>query len=243
MHTYHQVFLMVGVIDVVALVLTIYIVYVLLKLNRLVGSKGLLLVLAGYLVFSLGLGLSIASSILVFFYGSSGHHDPPEPIIRAHRGLFSGEDLAFRVGFIAWSIIGYSSIVYAASYLLILVGLLASRYRVKETNPNTSGENNYALLVAVSAPVTVLGVARPILHASYLLLVGDGFSIILLVSIILLHCGYLRGLLGYILLLVSHIFRLLAVFLASPWTLIVAELVRPLGLILIATALAGASRK
>ncbi len=242
MHAYHQVFLIVGVVDAIALILSVYIVYVLLKLNKLLGTKSLLLVFAGYLVFSLGLSLSIASSMLVFFYGPSEPRGPPELIVGARRGLFLGEGLAFRVGFTAWNIIGYSSIVYAVSYLLVLAGLLISRYKVVETNQDNLGVSTRAPLVAISIP-TVLGAAQPVIHASYLLLAGDGLSLILLIGIVFLHCGYLRGRLGYLLLLASHAFRLLAVFSVNPWILVIAELVRPLGLILIATALAEASRK
>ncbi len=245
MHAYHQMFILVGLIDAVVLVLTAYIVYVLMKLNRLVGTKGLLLVLIGYFVFSLGLSLSIASSMLVVFYGPNEPRGPPGLVIGTRRGLFLGEELALRVGFAAWSIIGYSSIVYAVSYALVLAGLITSRYSmggIDVTNRDTS-DYKRLFLATTFVPNSILGAAQPLLSASYLLLTGDGVSIALLAGIVFFHSGYLRGRLGYLLLLVSHALRLLAVFSTSPWVLIVAEIVRPLGLILIATALAGASKK
>ncbi len=243
MHAYHQVFVAVGVIDAIALALTLYIVYVLLKLNKLLGMRSLMLVFVGYMVFSIGLGLSIASSMLVIFYGPSQPRGHPTLVLGAYgRGPLPGEELALRIGFTAWNILGYSSIVYAISYLLVLSGLILSRYKalgykdVEEKSSRTS-------ILATMTPITVLEAAQPIVQSSYLLIIGDSISLIALASIVLFHCGYLRGRLGYLLLLASHAIRLLAVIATSPWILVAAELVRPFGLILIATALVGASRK
>ncbi len=117
----------------------------------------------------------------------------------------------YRVGTHAWSIIQLSGIVYAIAYALILVALIRGLEKI-----------HYSALILVS-PVVI----------------GDIVSTALLSAIVFVHRGRIGGKVGYIILLLSHIIRLISAMLLLPQLLMLAEALRPIALLIIALMLWG----
>lgn len=124
-------------------------------------------------------------------------------------------------GSVSWDLVSYAGLVFPPAYALILAGILAESVEVEE--PGGQGG-----ILAVSATGLLLG--------------GDAFSISTLSMIAFSKLQYSKldaGTVGYMLMLVSHTLRLLAVVAGTAWLIALAETLRPSSLLAIMAGLRG----
>ncbi len=216
---YHEVMLAIALLDALAAPLALLIAYKVFALHRLIGSRGLLL---------LGLGFSALSAALIFsgiagYLAYSEAQTTVEPEFPMGHGWMHGMPHPWPAGeeSVSWDLVSYAGLVFPLAYALILAGILVESVEVEE--PGSQGG-----VLALSATGLLLG--------------GDAFSISILSMITFNKLQYSRldaGTIGYMVMLVSHILRLLAVVTGTAWLIALAEALRPSSLLAIVAGLRG----
>ncbi len=216
---YHEVMLAIALLDALAAPLALFIAYKVFALHRLISSRGLLL---------LGLGFSALSAALIFsgiagYLAYSEAQAVVEPQYPMGHGWMHGMVHPWPAGeeSVSWDMVSYAGLVFPLAYAFILAGILTERVRVEE--PGVQGG-----VLAVSATSLLLG--------------GDAFSISILSMITFDKLQYSRldaGTAGYMVMLISHVLRLLAVVSGTAWLIALAEALRPSSLLAIAAGLRG----
>ncbi|MCD6487900.1 MAG: hypothetical protein J7K21_01570 [Desulfurococcales archaeon] len=212
-------------LNIVSFIVALYISMRVYRVYRLIGDQYLLIVSLGFLVLALGSVLTVITSFYALFvetgstvFFNSSHGGSQTPLHTPPHGM---HDMHGR-GWHPWihgsssfsgMLISYSSPLYTIAYMLILAGLLG------ETRAWSSRE------------VAIIPIATMVM------LVSDLFSIGIL-TVITIHCmvgkRFTVGSLGYLLFLLAHIIRIMGTLVFSPTLFVLGELLRPLGLVVIA---------
>ncbi len=168
------------VLNAVSASIASYIVYRVYRIYRILRDKYLLLIVLGFLVLAIGSIVSILSSTYVIVeerYGQGLYQKPfmtpMGPHGPVHHPWIHGERSS------SWRIISYSSPLYPLAYLLILLGIIGEYIEEKSLR---------AYYISLST-------------GSFLVLVGDILSLVVLVAILVLSIEkktFTMGCVGYI---------------------------------------------
>ena len=232
-------YIVIAVLNTVSMAIALYIALKLWRIGTIIKDTALETVSIGYFVLAIGLMLSSIAAMLALAY-------PIHPGIYGHSHYFKSTSMhgmfhepppwcGYKTG-LSWSAILITSIVYPIAYLVILLGL---RREHIPTSASQAGGATEGAGFGAGSSYTYLFTLFPVLRPVTLLgIVSDVLSVVILFVIVLSpFIASKETRIGYLLLLVSHVFRLVSVITVQPYIFLLGELIRPLGLLAIGLTL------